>query len=132
MEKIEEVENRSNGRGEIDVNLLKYTFEPEDDRLSELTDIPLNQVNPLSWIVTFEEATDQLEDRMEYAAKLKAGEAVSKPKPKLLSQVWRKQYYKHRRSLDGSGKMMASTLAMKQLETQEANIDAGDQLLGKM
>lgn len=122
--------NREDGsRSKVDVNLLKYTFEPDDDRLSELTDIPLNQVNPLSWIITFETATKQLEELIEYAARKKAGEnGASKPKPVLLSEVWRKYYYKHRRSLEGAGKMMASTLAMKQLETQEPDFEAGDQL----
>lgn len=125
-----ETENLSTNH-EVDVQLLKYIFEPEDERLPELTDIPLNQVNPLSWMVTFEEALEILAGNIEYVTKKKANGHISPQNSDrvLLSSIWRKSFYKHRRSLDGSGKMMASTLAMKQLETQEPTGDMEDQFL---
>ena len=112
-------------------DILKYIFEPGDDHLSELTDIPLNQVNPLAWMITFEVAFEQMAKEMEYEeAKSQGEENVQPPKRILLSNVWRKAFYQHRRSLEGSGIMRASTLAMKQIEMQqEPSSDMEDQIM---
>ncbi len=100
----------------VSPDLLHHLFEPDDDRLPELTDIPLNQVNPLSWMVVYEEATKQL---AESAQRSIDKNKEKNERPVLLSSIWRKFFYKHRRSLENQGRMIASTLAMKQLEMKE-------------
>jgi len=134
MEGEEKDINKNNNEEERDKlkikDILKYIFEPGDDHLSELTDIPLNQVNPMAWMITFETAVEQMAKEMEYEEAKKKGEDVQQPKRILLSNVWRKAFYQHRRSLEGSGIMRASTLAMKQIETQqETGTDVEDQIL---
>ena len=114
-------------RGKISPELLGYIFEPSDERLPELTDLPLNQINTLSWMTVYDEQTRMMARAAQYAIDKKNGNKAVKPEPMLLSEVYRKAYYQHRRSLEGSGKMMASTLAMKQLEMQ-ATTEEEDQL----
>ncbi len=121
-------------KGNITPQLLQYIFEPDEDRLSELTDMPLNQINPMTWMATFEDAEADLCARMIAVSNAKA-EAVKEGKPigKIgfqgvsLSRNWRKYYYKHRRSLEGAGLFRASQLANKQLETQEMAGAEGEQ-----
>lgn len=101
------------------IELLKYIFDPSKERMPELTDVPLNQINPLSWIITFEALTRSLMKYMKYCQDKRHGVETPRPDPLFASETWRFAFYQHRRSIDGSGKMMASTLAMKQLELTE-------------
>jgi len=113
----EEKDEEEQPRERVDPRLLGYIFEPTDERLPELTDVPLNQVNSLTWMATFEEATNDLAARIRYV-RTPVEERTRVYKPKLLSETWRRNYYKHRRSLGGFGLMRATQLANKQLETQ--------------
>lgn len=120
-EKIRELEAKIKelGGGKISPELLTYIFEPSDERLPELTDLPLNQMNTMSWTVVYNEQAKMMARAIQYAIDKQNGGNPEKPELVLLNEVYLKAYYQHRRSLEGSGKMMASTLAMKQLEMQQ-------------
>lgn len=109
--------------------LYRLIFDPSKERLPELTDIPLMQQTPLTWMATFDEAIEWCVLRIKYARDLRrynnflayGGEKMKKPtipKAILLPERWREWYYKHRRSLAGSGVKTAAVLAERQLEVQ--------------
>ena len=133
-DKLGEDGGEDEGKESIVPQLLQYIFEPDDDRLPDLTDMPLNQVNPLTWLATFEAAENDLVKRMTEIGKarekaVEEGGAIGKIKfePVSLSNIWRKYYYKHRRSLEGAGLFRAAQLANKQLETQEMQAQGGEE-----
>lgn len=136
------------GGEEATIYILKYLFEPTRKQLMGLTNIPLAQVNNLAWMAVFDVATEQMCEYMDYTQMKKLFEKdkeaylkkvqsrveakglvfnrehfeefIQDPPMFLsLSGVWSEMYSWLRRSIDGSGVMTASTLAMKQLEMQE-------------
>jgi len=110
---------------ECAIYLLKYLFEPTRKQLMGLTNIPLAQVNNLAWMAVYDVATEQACDYMRWKERKRLaeekGDDFNEPMPDMLSLsgVWSEIYSWLRRSIDGSGVMTASTLAMKQLEMQE-------------
>lgn len=120
--------------------LYRYIFDPTKERLPELTDLPLSKIDPLSWMATFDAVLEEAVAYVQYAIDLrryknalKSGDKeVKKPEPPkatLPSEVYREWYYKHRRSLAGSGLKTAAVLAERQLEVQQ-EIESPDQLKG--
>lgn len=99
--------------GEAMGKLVELGFDTKDEKLSQLTNIPLNQVLPLSMTETMEEAVRMMESM------IRGDEGKPKPKPKLLSETFRIAYYKHRRSVRGDHLMKLATLAESQLAEEE-------------
>jgi len=92
------------------LKLVEVAFDTKDEKLSQLTNIPLNQVLPLSMTETMEEAVKMMESMIK-------GEKNNPPK--LLSAIFRISYYKHRRSVRGDHLMKLATLAESQLVEEE-------------
>lgn len=98
------------GRGDRAMEkLVELGFDTRDEKMSQLTNIPLNQVLPLSMTETMEEAARMMEAMIR-------GERGNH---KLLSEVFRISYYKHRRSVRGDHLMKLATLAESQLAEEE-------------
>lgn len=124
---------REEGGANIDTQLLPVMFNTPEEHLAEMSNIPLAQVYPFAWQETFEAATQLYAQQIAYRkalAKKEADAPDKKPPLVLLSSVWRNSYYRHRRGIDGDLCMMASTLAMKQLEMEQMSQD-GDQIMLK-
>lgn len=84
--------------GDAMVNLINHMFNPDEEHLPELTDIPLDAVLPLSIMMMKEVALD--EDRIANNIRL--------------SRVWRIAYLRLRRGATKRLLLMAADLAREQ------------------
>ena len=96
------------------LELVELLFRTPDERMPELTNIPLNQVLPLSMVVMGEAGIKMLADR----ASGKGGIYDENGKPILLSEVWRKSYAQYRRSIRGDHKMALATLTQEEMSAR--------------
>jgi hypothetical protein len=118
--------------------LYRYILDPTKERMPELTDLPLSQINLLTWMATYDAVFQEAVDCVKYAVELRRYKSAikegvkdavppEKPKPIMPTEEWRFWYYKHRRSLSGSGVKTAAVLAERQLEVQQ-EVMSPDQL----
>ena len=142
--KDDEVQEKSADSGGEDDDgakmLYRYIFDPTEERLPELTDLPLSKIDPLTWMATFDVVLEDAVAQVQYAidlrryknAKANGDKEAKEPKlPAVVlpSRTYRQWYYKHRRSLAGAGVKTAAVLAERQLEVQQ-EIESPDQLSG--
>jgi hypothetical protein len=113
-----------------ETKLVEYLVNTPVEKLGELTDLPLTQINRLAWVSTLNKATYQLAAMIDYCArKQKAlGDArknggkpksVKSPERVLLSNVWLEHYLRNRRSIEAGNLIRVQALALKQLELQQ-------------
>jgi len=147
MAKNGEIENtaldndKGGDEGESGQKLLyNFIFNPTKERMPELTDLPLSQITPLTWMATYDAVFEEVVEYVKYAVDLRkyknalnngdnGAKAPEPPIPVLPSRVYREWYYKHRRSLTGAGVKTAAVLAERQLEVQQ-ELQSPDQLAG--
>jgi len=139
--KVEEQSAASRDEDETGAKMLySFIFDPTEERLPELTDLPLSKIDPLSWMATFDVVLEDAVAQVQYAidlrryknAKANGDKEAKKPElPAVVlpSRVYRQWYYKHRRSLAGAGVKTAAVLAERQLEVQQ-EVESPDQLAG--
>lgn len=115
------------------IECLRYLMDPTLKQLQGLTNIPLGQINNLTWMVVYDMATEQLAQYVDYKNRLKEWKEnpKGKEKPKFpmlfsLSEVWREAYQWLRRSINADGMMMVTQLALKQMEVEEAENEPSD------
>ena len=137
----QDAESGGLGRDETGQKMLYEAItRPSKERMPEQTDLPLNQITPLSWMATFdsvlEEAVQYIKfaiDCRRYKNALRRGDPGAKmpeiPTPVIPSETFREWYYKHRRSLAGAGVKTLAVLAERQLEVQQ-EATSPDQLAG--
>jgi len=113
--KQKEQEFSKDGHREVaKLELVELLFRTPDERMPELTNIPLNQVLPLSMVVAMETGIKMLADRVSG----KGGVYDEEGKPILLSEIWRKSYAQYRRSIRGDHKMALATLTQEELSAR--------------
>lgn len=161
----EELERNSNGNhnhnnDKADVILVKTIFDTPREKLPELTDIPLDQVRPLSMMSALAEEVKMMAQDMKdtqskhfanwwrynYEACKKAGIELEdlvkeslkdfsvSESQKLLSIEWQHHYYQLRRSIGGGQhRMGAITLAQDQIAaTQQKDTFSTEDLLDRL
>jgi len=104
-------EHKDGYEKEAKLELVELMFRTPDDRMPELTNIPLNQVLPLSMVMVNEQGIKMLADRLAG----KDGVYDEDGKPILLSEIFRKAYHQYRRSVRGEHKMALATLTQEEL-----------------
>lgn len=100
------------------LELVQLLFNTPEDKLPELTNIPLNQVLPLSMMAAVEQGIKAIADKLD---------GKNEP-PKLLSEIWRKSYAQYRRSIRGEHKMALATLTQEEMALKEEEGEEPEEL----
>ena len=124
------------------LKLIEHTFETPRDKMPEMTNIPLDQIRPLSMMGTYEIETNLLCDMMVEAQKAynkiweeshpdaQTVEVEDWDKEKreftLLMAEWRFLYYQHRRSIGGDHVKDAIVLAQDQIAAEIKDEETGE------
>lgn len=152
----------SNHNNHEDANLwlVQFLYNTSREKMAELTDVPLDQVLPLSMITAFADevkllCNDMVDAQVEHFANwwsyhgdemkkqgktleeccAEAMEGFGNPErtAKLLSIEWLYYYYQLRRSIRGDHKLGATTLAQDQIAAQQQQgIGSIEDLMGRL
>lgn len=113
-----------------EIRLVEYLVNTPREKLGELTDLPLTQINRLALLSTVNKSVYQLAANMEYVAKKQKSirearknggkpKSVKPPERVLLSDIWHENYLRNRRSIEAGNLIRVQALALKQLELQQ-------------
>jgi hypothetical protein len=108
-EKEEQGQSDHSTTGDAMVNLINHIFNPTDEKLPELTDIPLDAVLPLSIMMMKEVALDEIRITNNLR----------------LSKIWRIAYLRLRRGATKRLLLIGADLAREQAANAEEKEDEG-------
>lgn len=124
-----------------EVRLVKALFETPVEKLAEMTNIPLDKLNALTWMRAFiKEAENFCDEIIESQRKLSKvyakyhdgkepdvpwlaswDEKKKKQQGQLMMAEWLHAFYQHRRSINGDHKKDAFMLAQDQIANQQGD-----------
>lgn len=101
--------------------LVERIINTPDKNLPEMTDIPLNMVEPIAGMIMIDDFVHMLTKRIEENIEIARSNGKSKKKRKdlvLLSESWQRAMFKLRRSVNADGLVRATDLAKEHMATR--------------